>query len=268
MRIIAFLRSAATILVVTLGIDFAVTLFIPAHFLDSWLAARDCDGYIYDRTVAWHHDIRPNIETNRLWGSDTYPFKSDALGFRQGACSADNPPAEKNNAVFVVGDSFAEGLGLPFEQTFAGMLACAYRERGMVVRNLGTVIYSPIIYHRKIEEALRRLDIKPREIVVFLDISDIHNDAVDYVEIDGCVYSERSTTARRIKDFLKHNFATFGVLFELNQRYMVQHSTPITVQRNDLSRWTVDKKLYEEWGKRGRANVSANLEKIVAQCQA
>ncbi len=65
---------------------------------------------------------------------------------------------------------------MPFEPTFAGMLASAYRERSMAVRNLGTANYSPIIYHRKIEEAVRRLDIKPREIVVFLDISDIHND--------------------------------------------------------------------------------------------
>lgn len=266
MRILHSLRSVAVILLVTLCLDFAVTLFIPAQFLDSWLAARDRDAYIYDRNVAWHHEIRPNIETNRLWGQDTYLFKSDALGFRQGECAANNPAAEKDNTVFVVGDSFTEGLGLPFEQSFAGLLACAYRERGMAARNLGTSIYSPIIYHRKIEAAARRLDIKPREIVLFLDISDIHNDAVDYVEIDGRVYSERPTTTRRVKDFLKHNFASFGVLFELNQRLLVQHATPITVQGNELALWTVNKTLYESWGRRGLETASANLDKVVSQC--
>jgi lysophospholipase L1-like esterase len=261
------LRSAAITIAITLALDFVVTLFIPAATLDSWVAARDRDAQIYDRTVAWHHDIRPNLDTTRLWGQDRYAFRSDRHGFRTGRCAAAGTPEEKDKAVLIVGDSFAEGLGLPFENAFAGLLACALRERGLVASNLGTMGYSPVIYHRKIAEAVRRLGYPPREIVLFLDISDIHNDAVDYVEIAGRVHSERPTLARRAKDFLKHNFTSFAVIFEINQRYLVTHATPMTVLNNKLSRWTVDKDLFAAWGERGLATVAANLEKVVAQCR-
>ncbi|HYD16053.1 MAG TPA: hypothetical protein VEA77_06600 [Hyphomicrobium sp.] len=262
------LRSVAIIVAVTLALDFVVTLFIPAAMLDSWVAARDRDAQIYDRTVAWHHDIRPNLDTTRLWGQTRYPFRSDRHGFRTGRCGAEGSPLETEKTVFIVGDSFAEGLGLPFEETFAGRLACAYRERGLAASNLGTMTYSPIIYHRKIAEAARRLGHPPREIVLFLDISDIHNDAVDYVEIDGRVHSERPTLARRTKDFLKHNFTSFAVVFELNQRYLVTHAAPIRVLNNPVSRWTIDKELLAAWGERGLAKAAANLEKVVEQCRA
>jgi len=258
----------ALIAAITLAFDFAVTLFIPASTLDSWVAARDRDAQVYDRTVAWHHDTRPNLDTTRLWGQDRFPFRSDRHGFRTGRCAAEGTPDEKDKTVFIVGDSFAEGLGLPFEDSFAGLLACALRERGLVASNLGTMGYSPLMYHRKIAEAVRRLGYPPREILLFLDISDVHNDVVDFVEIDGRVHSERPTLARRAKDFLKHNFTSFAVIFELNQRYLVTHANPMTVLNNELSRWTVDKALFAAWGERGLAANSANLEKIVEQCRA
>lgn len=265
---LSVLRQMGIVVLATLAIDFAVTLFIPAATLDTWMAARDRDAQIYDRNVPWHHDIRPNLETTRLWGREHYPFRSNSHGFRTGKCAAERTAAERDRAVFVVGDSFAEGLGLAFEETFAGLLACAWRERGMAASNLGTMTYSPIIYHRRIAEATRRLGYPPREIVLFLDISDIRNDAVDYVEIDGRVHAERPTFWRRAKDFLKHNFTSFAVVFELNQRLLVTHATPIAVLNNELSRWTVDRALQASWADRGLANASANLMKIVEQCRA
>jgi lysophospholipase L1-like esterase len=261
-------RTVALIVAATLAIDFLVTLFIPARVLDSWLRARDRDAAIYDRTVPWHHEIRPNLNTTRLWGAASYPFTSDAFGSRTGRCAADDPASEKERTVFVIGDSFVEGLGLPFEQTFAGLMACAYRAHGMVARNLGTMLYSPSIYWRRVDEAVRRLGFPPREIVLFLDISDIHNEARDFVEIDGRIYSERPTLARRAKDFLKRNFTSAAVAFELNQRYLVVHARPVAVLDNDLSRWTLSETLMKEWGERGLALAAANLEKLAANCRA
>jgi lysophospholipase L1-like esterase len=266
-RFLQAARAVAVIVAVTLAIDFLVTLFIPARVLDSWLRARDRDDAIYDRTVPWHHEIRPNLDTTRLWGFASYPFKSDAFGSRTGRCAADDPASEKDRTIFVIGDSFAEGLGLPFEQSFAGLMACAYRQHGLVARNLGTMSYSPTIYWRRVDDAVRRLGFPPREIVLFLDMSDIHNEAQDYLEIDGRIYSERPTPARRAKDFLKRNFTSAAVAFELNQRYLVVHAEPIAVRGNPLSRWTVDEALMKEFGERGLARAAANLERLAAKCR-
>ncbi|MBM3642825.1 MAG: SGNH/GDSL hydrolase family protein [Alphaproteobacteria bacterium] len=267
-KFFAALRTVAVVVGVTLALDFAVTLFIPAKLLDSWLAARERDAAVYDRTVAWHHEIRPNLDLERLWGATRYRFRSDAHGHRTGACAGDvDAPLFQGRTVFVAGDSFAEGLGVAFEASVAGLLACAYREAGFSVRNLGTQTYSPVIYHHRIADAVRRTGVRPSEIVLFLDLSDIHNDANDYVEIGGRVLNEPPSVGRRSKDFLKRNFTSIAVAFELRQRYAVEHASPIAVSGNPLARWTVDPALQQAWARRGLEVAGRNLDRLVALCR-
>ena len=267
-KFFAALRTVAVVVGVTLVLDFAVTLFIPAKLLDSWLAARERDAAVYDRTVAWHHEIRPNLDLERLWGATRYRFRSDAHGHRTGACAGDvDAPLFQGRTVFVVGDSFTQGLGVTFEDSVAGLLACAYRDAGFSARNLGTTSYSPVIYHCRIADAARRTGVRPSEIVLFLDISDIHNDANDYIEVDGRVKSGPPSIGRRIKDFLKRNFTSVSVVLELRERYEVHLAPPYAVTGNPLSRWTVDPALQQAWARRGLEVAGRNLDRLVALCR-
>ena len=59
------------------------------------------------------------------------------------------------------------------------------RRAGRVVYDLGVRSYSPIIYHRKVADVVRRLGVMPAEVVVFLDVSDIQDDAEIYEETPG-----------------------------------------------------------------------------------
>lgn len=264
-RLLSWLRSALAIVAVTLGVDFLVTLFIPANVLDSWLIARDRDDLAYDRTVAWNHDLRPNLKMDRLWGSTHYPYRTDAHGFRTGECA--NEPAQSGRTVFVIGDSFMEGLGLPFEQTIAGVLACKAKADGLAMRNLGVSSYSPIIYHRKIASAAERLGVKPSEIVVFVDVCDMYDEVNNYVERNDRVESLLHSKQKDVVTWLRHNFTSFAVVAELRQRYLIARPVVRDVVNRECARWTVDPALRRAWGDRGLASAAANLEKIVKQCR-
>jgi hypothetical protein len=250
---------------ITLALDFAVTLFIPANVLDVWLIARDRNDLAYDNSVAWHHDLKPNVDMQRLWGPAHFPFKTDADGFRTGRC-ADGPPIPGKTAL-VIGDSFVEGLGLKFEDTVAGLIACAWSGRGVAVRSLGVASYSPIIYHRKIADAVRRLGVKPAEVVVFVDVCDPHDEVFQYREENGRVVNARRSRAKDVRTWLRHNSMAFALLFELRQRVQISSPDMRDIVDRPCARWTRDASAREEWADRGLASAAANLEKIVAQCR-
>jgi hypothetical protein len=220
--------------------------------------------------VPWHHELRRNVEFMRTWGGKLYSFRSDQYGFRTGACAGTNAAAETNNTVFIVGDSFVEGLGYPFEETLTGLLACSYRQRGLVVRNLGVASSSPIIYWRMVEESAARLGLTPKEVILFLDISDIHNDGVDYREengrVVGNVIADPPDFSRRTKNFLKRNFMTFAIAAGVMDYRRSRHFDASTALNKPLSMWTVDPQRLEAWGRRGLENAAANLGKIVQRC--
>jgi hypothetical protein len=265
-RLLSVLRSVAIIGAITLAIDFLGTQFIPSRSLDPWVAAREEDDKIFDRHGPLNHEFKPNLNVVRGWGPVRFPFATDQYGLRVGKCAADNPAAEKDNTVFVVGDSFAEGISLPYEESFAGLLACAFRERGMAVRNLGTSTYSPIIYWRKVEKVAQQLRIKPKEIILFLDLSDILNEAHDYIEVDGKVTTAPRPFKQRFKEYLHRHFSTVALAIAVRDQYLRDPTAPSSGLNDHRAMWTMNKDQYEDWGKRGLELAAGNLEKIVKRC--
>jgi hypothetical protein len=83
--------------------------------------------------------------------------------------------------VLLMGDSFAEGLGVDFEDSFAGMLYSAGMSRPDKIEFLdaGVISYSPVLYYRKTKSLLER-GFHFDEVVVFSDISDVRDEATGY----------------------------------------------------------------------------------------
>ncbi len=68
-------------------------------------------------------------------------------------------------------------------------MACDAARQQKAVWNLGVSSYSPIIYWRKVKAAAEKIGRKPSEVYVFLDLSDIDDEANVYREgADGKVY--------------------------------------------------------------------------------
>ena len=137
----------------------------------------------------FHHSLASNVKAQSTWpNSKPYLTCTDKFGFRI-SCIENNNEKKNNKNIVFIGDSVTEGLGLDYEKSFTSMFN-NYSENNII--NMGVSSYSPIIYLKKIQYfVLKGLDID--HVVVFIDISDIDDEANYYYECEDsknvCGYS-------------------------------------------------------------------------------
>ena len=210
------LGQGCAILAITLALDYILLGTVFADWKRSWgdAATAYTQAYIHVPCASRprHRTRTPCDRGDKI----LYPFRTDRYGFGyNGTCAPDDGDKSKP-AIFVIGDSFTEGLGVPYEETFAGLMACEAAREGKAAWNLGVMSFSPIIYHLKIRAAAEKLGLKPAEIYVFLDLSDITDDAIVYrVGEDGTIRAAPSNHWFDTGQFLLGNFATFRLLYNL-----------------------------------------------------
>jgi hypothetical protein len=144
-----------------LGMDIALSQF-------GWL------GLIRDPILriphpVYHHGLTPGLCSRDSWGPERYQICTNSLGFldespRAVALAGEGP------RLLIIGDSFAEGVGLNWRETFPGRFAKEHPE--MEVLNAGVSSYSPTIYHAKVTWLLEQ-GLRFDHLLVFIDISDI-----------------------------------------------------------------------------------------------
>jgi len=262
-RVLRIVGQVCAIFAITLALDYILLATVFADWKRNWRDAATAYTQAYIK-VPWHHDLAPNQNSMRPWGKVLYPFRTDRYGFRSGTCAPDEGDKSKP-AIFVIGDSFTEGLGVPYEKTFAGLMACDAAKDGNAVWNLGALSFSPVIYHRKIRASAEKLGIKPAEIYVFLDMSDITDEAIIYREgEDGTITMAPSFHWFDTGQFLLGNFATFRLLYNVWLDMPFGSAAPDESWR---ARWSLDPRIMDEWGRRGLELAGRNLDKIVEICR-
>ncbi len=271
------LRDVGFIGVMFLALDFTISQFLPPELLDPSMRARAIDKEVYDYTVRYNHGLRPNLgPMQRLFGSLRYTFQTDRFGFRTGECAGNDPVTQATSSVFVLGDSFTEGVGLAFEKTFAGLMACEWKKHGLTVWNLGVVSHSPSLYYYHLLDAVRETSIVPKEIFVFLDLSDIPDEALNYEEKDGrIVWVRRYYTAfdphimgvsvNRVREFLQHNFMSAALEMTIHDMLRQRKGARLNASR---SHWTVSAEAMKEFGEKGLAKAAMYMDRIVDECRA
>ena len=138
------------------------------------------------RHDVYHHTLATNVAVNDDWGGKYhYKLCTDENGFK----SSCGKQTGKQFDIGFIGDSFTEGIGLPYEQTFVGMIAEAHPE--WTIANLGVVSYSPTIYLAKVRYLLSR-GYTFKKVHVYIDISDVHDEAT-YYDFQGERVAKRGT---------------------------------------------------------------------------
>jgi hypothetical protein len=132
----------------------------------------------------YHHDLAPNFDGYDSWGEERYRLLTNSLGFKDFAVRA-VPDIASTRRILLIGDSFTEAIGLTFERSFAGMMYYAGQARTDKVEflNAGVASYSPIIYYKKTKYLLER-GVRFDEVIVFVDTSDVQDEATAYFCID------------------------------------------------------------------------------------
>jgi hypothetical protein len=166
--------------------------------------------------AVYHHDLTPNFDGLGQWGPIIYRVCTDSNGFKT-SCEKKEDQGKDFDIAFI-GDSFTEGVGLPYEETFVGQIARARPD--WKVANMAVVSYSPSIYISKVKKYLAE-GFRFKELVVFVDVGDIQDDAVMYKYSDGVVKARHSLTAAQKAGNLAYflfpvTTSTFLVPYALN----------------------------------------------------
>ena len=126
--------------------------------------------------VRIHHTLEKNVSGGlAIWGAAHYAFSTNSLGFRDSTVRVVKFAPEKAVRVLFLGDSFTEGVGLPWEQTFVGIFQSQFP--GVEVLNAGVIGYSPSIYLRQMERFLSN-GFLTTHVIIYIDISDVQDEAL------------------------------------------------------------------------------------------
>ncbi len=219
----------------------------------------------------YHHDLAKNAnEKDSTWGDTTYTTKTNSLGFRDRINRKIPLKTEKIRLVFI-GDSVTEGLGLNYEDTFVGLIENALKEKHSIL-NAGVTSYSPIIYWKKIDYLINKVGLQFDELIVYLDVSDIQDEASIYKLNDSGVASGfKGAVSERKKilqsELIKENTILWAWLRSLRKkekpaipRESIFSKKETQTYENSINlhrgSWTFDENIYKEYGEKG-LNLSA-----------
>ena len=203
----------------------------------------------------YHHDLAKNIYfENGKWGGKNYTVATDSLGFKSEK-PKDTPMISKKNRIVFIGDSFTEGIGLQHKDTFVGRIADILSERNIEVLNAAVASYSPIIYYRKIKHFLDR-GLKFDELVVFIDISDIEDEALKYEMSQSNTVKSKTN---KVKNTIRNNSIITNLLVQTKNA--VFYKKGITDKKKyyknrsadknlNLRRamWTIEESIFKDYG--------------------
>ncbi len=71
-----------------------------------------------------HHALRPNVSAAlSQWETAPYPYGTNSLRLRDASARTVAPVTDQRARVLILGDSITKGMGLPWEETFVGLVA-------------------------------------------------------------------------------------------------------------------------------------------------
>lgn len=154
------------------------------------------------RHPVYHHDLARNYVTDRaLWGDRQYSVRTNSLGFIDRSTRQVDMESSSPRILFI-GDSFTEGKGLDYEDTFVGIVDESLP--AVEVLNAGVSSYSPTIYWRKVKYLIEEVGLQFDEVIVYLDISDIEDESKVY-RLCGDIVTQYACQFNDVREFLKDN---------------------------------------------------------------
>lgn len=153
----------------------------------------------------FHHSLEKNINEKQDSQFSTVKICTNKYGFK---VSCENVHNETTHDIIFIGDSFTEGVGLSYEESFVGIIDKTLKD--VKIANLGVSSYSPSIYLSKINYFINK-GFKFKEVVVYIDISDMQDEAINYqlsndLEVETLEFLKIPKTKKIVKKFFPINY--------------------------------------------------------------
>jgi hypothetical protein len=202
-------KDASSIAAVTLAIFLLVDFFAGSTLLSVARKEGNRDTFRVAHPQ-YHHSLQTSYEGPAYWGPFSYTVCTNASGMKSDCQSKYS--AEKSFDIAFIGDSFTEGVGVPYEDSFVGMVAKAHPD--LKIANLGVVSYSPTIYLKKLEEYFKQ-GYTFKKVIVFIDIGDIMDEAFYFTNADNNVVFAADVTPPGAIPYLKYKVRKiFPLMYE------------------------------------------------------
>ena len=121
------------------------------------------------------YSMQPAFSGSIGWGPyPSQPYFTNSLGFKDSA-PRKVPLSASGRRVLVLGDSFTEGVGMPWRKTFVGLLGSRFSEIEFL--NAAVQGYSPRHYAAKARYLWKDLGLRFDQVIVFVDVSDVPNES-------------------------------------------------------------------------------------------
>jgi len=250
---------AALYLVIFLAFDLAYSQWVLPPVADAPRRAHAIAHPIH------HHDLAPLVaDSPDRWGPLDFRVTTNSLGFRDTE-PREVPLRSDHRRILLLRDSFTFGVGYGYRRTFAHRFGDRMRERGGEVLNAAVVSYSPVIHVRKLEHLLVEVGLEIDEVIVFLDVSDAKNDALDYAvdESGRVVFADD----RRLSRVLARRLPLSSGLVAWAGRVIGAGQTDAegwSTRGSAAGMWTIDDALYEAWGRRGQEMMARHMDALRA----
>jgi hypothetical protein len=140
----------------------------------------------------YHHGLKPNASGFDTYGSLQTPYFSNSLGMRD-VSKREIPPNGSDPRILLIGDSFTEGIGIPWAETFAGILAETMQSQSAEVLNSGVASYCPAIELARLRWLMERQGLQVQRVVLFLDIADLRDELSYETAPDGSIHDKGGT---------------------------------------------------------------------------
>ncbi len=172
------------LLMTAVGVLVSLTIYVVLDLTAAQFCKSYC-GQIWDRGHRQkfrikhdvrHHALHPNVTVIDDWGGRSYPLFTNSLGFRD---AEPREVAKKSDGyrILVLGDSFTEGSGVTWEESFAGRLQQAFAARNVEILNGAVSSYAPAVYYALANELIVDKGYAVDRVYLFLDQSDVENSA-------------------------------------------------------------------------------------------
>ncbi len=168
---------AAAALTLLVACDLAAGLLLPRPFAraDAPVVPPTAGGRRYD--PRFHHGFAAGARFMEPWGKhgEEYLVVTNSLGLKD-ADQREIPADTGKRRIVFLGDSFVEGIGVRYEETFVGLIDRRLGRERYDVLNAAVSGYSPKLYYLRLRWLLEEVRLKVDELYLFIDTSDAHNE--------------------------------------------------------------------------------------------
>jgi hypothetical protein len=166
--------NLAVFLAMFLVFELAVHIMWPEG--NPWLGPPFAKSKFRIANPVYGHTLARNYVGEEEWGTAAAKVVTNSLGFKD-AVTRNVPLRSDRKRVLFLGDSYTEAIGLSYEDSFVGRFAAAFPQ--LDVLNAAVASYAPSVYYAKTGYLLGS-GLQIDEIIVYIDVSDIQDEAIFY----------------------------------------------------------------------------------------